>query len=173
MLYCGNTLKWDYRQRTCELSMPGYVQQAINKFQYRIKSPNKATDTPHLYKATKKQGLPMTPPMDDGAKLSPQVIKHLQQIVGTFLFYSRAVDPTMLTALSIIATEQTQGTQTTKEKAEHFLMYATIKFYKSDMILKIHSNASYLSERQGRSHAGGTFLWATGRTQHIHPTAQF
>ena len=58
----------------------------------------------------------------------------------------------MLTALSIIAMEQTQGTQTTKEKAEHFLMYAvthpdaTIKFYKSDMILKIHSDASYLSE---------------------------
>ena len=69
----------------------------------------------------------------------------------------------MLTALSIIATEQTQGTHTTKEKAEHFLTYAashpnaTIKFYKSDMILKIHSDASYLSERQGRSRAGGHF----------------
>ena len=132
--------------------MPGYVQQAVNKFQYRIKSPNKAMDAPHPYKATKKQGLPMTPPMDDGAKLSPQAIKHLQQIMGTFLFYSRVVDPTMLTALSIIATEQTQGTQTTKEKAEHFLTYtathpnATLKFCKSDMILKIHSDASYLSE---------------------------
>ena len=67
------------------------------------------------------------------------------------------------TALSIIATEHTQGTHTTKEKAEHFLMYATshpsttTKFYKSNMILKIISNASYLSEHQGRSHAGGHF----------------
>ena len=58
----------------------------------------------------------------------------------------------MLTALSIIATEQTQGTQTTKEKAEYFLTYAathpnaTIKYYKSDMILKIHSDASCLPE---------------------------
>ena len=101
--------------------MPGYAQQAINKFQYRIKCPSKATDAPHPYKATKKQGLPMTPPRDDGAKLSPQAIEHIQQIVGTFLFYAQAVDPTMLTALSIIATEQTQGTQTTKDKAEHFL----------------------------------------------------
>ena len=48
----------------------------------------------------------------------------------------------MLTALSIIATEQTQGTNTTKQKAEHFLSYAathpnaTIKFYKSDMIFE-------------------------------------
>ena len=94
----------------------------------------------------------MTQPHNDNAKLTPQVIKHLQKIVGTFLFYSRAVDPTMLTALSIITTEQTQGTDTTKQKAEHFLSYAathpnaTIKFYKSDMILKIHSDVSYLSK---------------------------
>ena len=162
-LYCGITLKWDYGKWTCELSMPGYVQHAVNKFHNGVNSPNKPTDAPHPYKATKKQGLPMTQAMDDGAKLSPQAIKQLQQIVGTFLFYSRAVNPTMLTALSIITTEQTQGTQTTKEKAVHFLMYtathpnATIKYYKSDMILKIHSDASYLSERQGRSCTGGHF----------------
>ena len=147
MLYCGITLRWVSLQRTCVLSMPGYVQQAVNKFQYGITSTNKATDAPHPYKATKEHGLPMTHPMDNRAKLSPQAIKHLKQIVGTFLFYSRVVNPTMLTALSIIATEQTQGTHTTKEKAEHFLNYAashpntTIKFYK----------------RQGRSHTGGHF----------------
>ena len=163
-LYCGITLKWDYGTRTCELSMPGYVQHAIHKFHTGAEQTNKATDAPHPYKATKKQGLPMTPAIDDSAKLSPQAIKQLQQIEGTFLFYSRAVDPTMLTALSIIAKEQTQGTRTTKEKAEHFLTYAathpnaTIKYYKSDMILKIHSNASYLSKQQGQSHAGGALL---------------
>ena len=162
-LYCGITLKCDYSKWTCELSMPGYVQHAMNKFQNGINSPNKTTDAPHLYKASKKQGLPMTQARDDGTKLSPQDSKQLQQIVGTFLFYSRAVDPTMLTAVSIIAMEQTQGTQTTKEKAEHFLTYAathpntTIKYYKSDMILKIHSDASYLPEQQGRSHTGGHF----------------
>ena len=162
-LYCGITLKWDYLQRTCELSMPGYVQHPLNKFQYGITNTHKATDAPHPYKGTTKHGLPMTHPTDNSAKLSPRAIKHLQQIVGTFLFYSRAVNPTMLMALSIIATEQTQGTNTTKEKAEHFLKYAashpdaTIKYYKSDMVLKIHSDASYLSEHQGRSRAGGHF----------------
>ena len=155
-LYCGISLKWDYGTRTCELSMPGYVQHAVHKFHTGAKQTNKATDAPHPYKATKKQGLPMTPAIDDSAKLSPQAIKQLQQIEGTFLFYSRAVDPTMLTALSIIAKEQSQGTRTTKEKAEHFLTYAathpnaTIKYYKSNMILKIHSNTSYLSKQQGQ-----------------------
>ena len=77
----------------------------------------------------------MTQPIDAAAKLIPQTIKHLQQIMGTFLFYSIAINPTMLMTLSIIVTEQTQGAQTTKEKAEHFLNYAamhpntTIKFY--------------------------------------------
>ena len=170
-LYCGITLKWDYDQWTCELSMPGYVQHAVNKFHNGDKGPTKSTDTPHPYKASKKHGLPMTTERDDGAKLSPQAIKQLQQIVGTFLFYSKAVDPTMLTSLSIIATEQTQGTQTTKDKAEHFLTYtathpnATIKYYKLDMILKIHSDASYLSEQQGRSCAGGHFY--LGNWEHM------
>ena len=116
--HCASTMKpspsigGDYQQRTCELSMPGYVQQAVEKFQHGIMSTIKAVDAPHPYKATKKHGLPMTQPHDAAAKLTPQVIRHLQQIMGTFLFYSRAIDPTMLTALSIIATEQTQGTQT-------------------------------------------------------------
>ena len=151
-------------QTDMRASMPGYVRQALSKFQYEITSTHKVTDAPHPYKAINKPGLPMTLPTDVSTKLSPQAIKHLQQIVGTFLFYSRAVDPTMLMALSIIATEQTQGTHTTKEKAEYFLMYAslhpdaTIKFYKSDMILKIHSDASYLAECQGRSRTGGALL---------------
>ena len=151
-LYCGITLKWDYLKRTCELSMPGYVEQALQKFNYAVPGIPNTTDAPHPYKATKKLGLSMTHPQDNSTKLSPREIKHVQQIVGTFLFYARAVDPTMLTALSTIATEQSQGTQTTKDKAEHFLKYAashpdaTIKFFKSDMLLKVHSDASYLSE---------------------------
>ena len=77
-------------------------------------------------------------------------------------------------ALSTIATEQSQGTHYTKDKTEHFLKYAalhpdaTIKFFKSDMILKIHSNASYLSERQGRSRAGG-HLYLGYREDHADP----
>ena len=173
-LYCGITLKWNYLNRTCELSMPGYVEQALKKFDHDSTGIRKNTNAPHPYKATKKVGLPMTHPTDDSAKLSPREIKQVQQIVGTFLFYARAVDPTMLTALSTIATEQSQGTQNTKDKAEHFLQYAalhpdaTIKFFKSDMILKIHSDASYLSERQGRSRTGGHF-YLGNKKDHIDP----
>ena len=40
-LYCGITLKWDYGTRTCELSMPGYVQHAVHKFHTGLKGPIK------------------------------------------------------------------------------------------------------------------------------------
>ena len=45
-LFCGITLKWDYLQQTCKLSMIGYVQHALNKFQYGITNTHKATDAP-------------------------------------------------------------------------------------------------------------------------------
>jgi hypothetical protein len=31
MVYCGMTLKWDYKNRTCDISMPGYVSNVLSK----------------------------------------------------------------------------------------------------------------------------------------------
>ena len=39
----------------------------------------------------------------------------LQQIIGTFLFYGRAVDNTMLVALGTLAAAQTCGTEKTMD----------------------------------------------------------
>jgi hypothetical protein len=33
-LYSGMSLKWDYKNRTCYISMPGYVANVIRKFQH-------------------------------------------------------------------------------------------------------------------------------------------
>jgi hypothetical protein len=33
-LYSGMTLKWDYKNRTCDISMPGYVSNVLSKFQH-------------------------------------------------------------------------------------------------------------------------------------------
>lgn len=32
--YCGITMKWDYVNRTCDLSMPGYVEKALQRFEH-------------------------------------------------------------------------------------------------------------------------------------------
>jgi hypothetical protein len=33
-VYSGMTLKWDYKSRTCNISVPGYVSNVISKFQH-------------------------------------------------------------------------------------------------------------------------------------------
>ena len=79
------------------------------------------------------------------------------------MYYARAVDPTMLTALSALAVQQAKGTEQTARNACKFLNYCAthpdtvLRYQKSDMILKIHSDASYLSEPKARSRAAGHF----------------
>jgi hypothetical protein len=43
--------------------------------------------------------------------LSKEGITRLQEIVGTFMYYGRAVDNTMLVALGTLASAQSQGTE--------------------------------------------------------------
>lgn len=75
---------------------------------------------------------------------------YIQQVVGTFLYYARAVDPTMLVALNAIAADQAVFTKNTLEKVDPLLDYAALQedavitYHASDMVLAIHSDASCL-----------------------------
>jgi hypothetical protein len=162
-LYCGITLKWDYDERTCDLSMPGYLRAAIHHFQHphpalEQHSPNKWIEP--TYGAHQQ----LTAPMDDTEPLTPDLIKQVQRVTGTLLFSARAVDSTMLIALGTIAEQQTNGTEATARAVVHLLDYcvthpdATIRYRASGMILWIHSNASHLSASKARSRAGGHFF---------------
>ena len=97
---------------------------------------------------------------DNFPLLSKADKKFVQQVTGVFLFYARAADSTMLTALSAIASEQAKPIENTMKKCI-FLYYTAsqeeaIRTYtKSDMVLAIHSDASYLFESKARSRAGG------------------
>jgi hypothetical protein len=67
-------------------------------------------------------------------------------------------------ALSDIATQQSAPTENTKKQVNQFLDYmwthpdAKICYPASDMILNVHSNASYLSAPRACSHASGYFF---------------
>ena len=71
---------------------------------------------------------------------------------------------TILTALNAIASEQAAPTERTMQRVHQFLDYMTthpnavIRFRASDMILNVHSDASYLSAGNARSRAGGYFF---------------
>ena len=158
--FCGIHLHWDYLNRTCNLSMTGYVDHALHKFQHP--TPKKPQDSP--YPATVKQygvKVQLTDPINTSARLPPHEIKRLQQIIGTFLFYGRAVDPTLLTALSELSSAQAMATDATKRACQQFLDYCAshpdgaIRYQASDMILKLHSDSSYLNAVGVRSRQGG------------------
>jgi hypothetical protein len=89
---------------------------------------------------------------------------NIQKVTGSVLCYARAVDPTVLVPLNDIATEQTKTTEKTQAATNQLLDYlathpdATIRYHASDMILQIHSDASYLSVSHARSHLGGLFF---------------
>jgi hypothetical protein len=161
-LFSGITLDWDYDKRTVDLSMPGYVQAALTKFKHQ--KPKRQEHQPHQhnipqYGAT----IQYTADKDTSPPLSKDEVTTHQQIVGTFLFYARAVDPTMLVTLSTLAAQQACATQATKKARLKFLDYcatypnATTRYKASDMILKIDSDASYLTETNARSRSGGHF----------------
>ena len=90
---------------------------------------------------------------DDSSPLLPaKTINKVQQIVGTLLYYSIAVDPTMLTALGSIAAQQAKGTEKTYADTFWLLNYAAthpntkIRYTARNMILLIHSDTSYFFE---------------------------
>ena len=88
----------------------------------------------------------------------------VQQVTGIFLYYSRAVDSTILVALSALASEQASPTRKTMEKVKTFLDYAAsqeeavITYHAIENVLACHSDASYLSEPGARIRAGGHFF---------------
>jgi hypothetical protein len=51
----------------------------------------------------------------------PKMRKNIQQVIGRFLYYSQAVDPTMLITLSSIASKQAGPTKETMIKTHSFL----------------------------------------------------
>jgi hypothetical protein len=161
--YCGLTLKWDYINRTVDISMPGYVERALTRFEHQ--TPNRRQDSPHPWqKPVYGAKTQLTAPIDESAPLSPSDKHRIQEIVGVFLYYGRAVDSTMLVALSTIASAQSTGTEKTLDAVVQLLNYAasnpdaTVRFTASDMYLWGHSDASYLSETHSRSRTGGYFF---------------
>ncbi len=161
--FCGLTLKWDYENGTVDISMPGYVAKALQCFEHP--HPDAPEDSPHecteINYGAKVQ---MTKDPDTTPHLDKAGVKRLQSVVGTLLYYARAVDNTMLPALGTLAAAQTKGTVATAEAATKLLNYAAthpdavVHFNASDMILHVHSDASYLSESEARSRAAGFFF---------------
>jgi hypothetical protein len=177
--YCGLTLDWDYKNRTVYLSMPGYIKAALHKYQHPAPArPEHAPYTwnPPVYGA-KTQFVNETTPIP---ALSDKDVNKLQQLMGTLLYYARTSDPTLIMPINILASEQSNATEITADKVIKLINYCNthpetkICYLASDMILHIHSDASYLSENEAKSRAGGFFYMGdTSKNDKNLPTGQF
>ncbi len=162
-LYCEITLKWNYKKHHVDLAMPAYVMKQLTKYSHVAPlKPQLCPYVPNPIKYGKDNQLPS--PLDKSPCLNKAQKKCIQKIVGSFLYYARAVDPTILMALLEIALQQVAPTENTMELVNQFLDYmwthpdAIIQYCASDMILNVHSDASYLSAPKARSRAGGYFF---------------
>jgi hypothetical protein len=136
-LYCGISLDWDYVGRTVDISMPGYIKKKLQEYQHTLA--RRVQNCP--YSPDPKQfGVDAQAPIeqDATATLDAKGIKRVQQIVGSILYYARAVDMTVLMALSSIAVEQMKATEKTLGRCLQLLDYlasnseAKVRYHASD-----------------------------------------
>ena len=102
--------------------------------------------------------------VDTSPRIDAARVKRIQQIIGVFLYYTRAVDESMLCALNKLASRQANPTEELEKDVNRFLQYAAtypngrLTFWPSDLKLFVHSDASYCSESGSRSRPGGFFF---------------
>jgi hypothetical protein len=142
--------------------MLGYISNVLSKFQHD--KPKHPQETPSRYvmpvygAKTQYATQDVTPP------LTAKQCLNIHKVTGSVLYYAIAVEPTVLVPLNYIFTEQTKATEKTQAATNQLLDYlathpdATIRYHASDMIIHIHSDASYISVSHAHSGLGGLFF---------------
>ena len=86
-------LEWDYKNRTVDLSMPHYIPTKLKEFDH----PKPSKPQHALHKAPPRFSTPQKPvPVNDSPQLSKERKKHIQQIVGSFLYCGQEINLTII-----------------------------------------------------------------------------
>ena len=96
--------------------MPGYVDRALERLNYKPTKQQYSLHEhtpPHYLKPGERQ---YTKSTDDSPLVSPKDTRWIQNVVGTFLYYGRALDYTILPALNEMGLQQHMPTETTRKK---------------------------------------------------------
>jgi hypothetical protein len=160
--YLGLTLDWNYTAGYVDISMPHYVPKALAKFKHT--RPTSAQHAPHQWARPVYGQKVQYATLDQSPLLNKQDTQRVQSVSGTFLYYARAVDPTILPALNEISNSQSKPTLVTGQACDLLLDYlatypnAIIRYYASDMILYIVADAAYLVLPNARSRCAGLYF---------------
>jgi hypothetical protein len=164
--YLGLTLDWDYIKREVHLSMPGYIENALMRFGHQPPAKPQLQPYPHTI-PTYGAAVQYAKAADTSPAATKAKEKYIRQVIGVLLYYGRAVDSTIITGLSSLAAAQAKPTTHTLSLVKWLLDYAAtnpnaiLTYKKSNMVLAVHSDASYLSEPSARSRVGGHFFCST------------
>jgi hypothetical protein len=97
-------LHWDYFDKYVDLSIPGYIKDALHKFQHPL--PKHPQYAPHNWTVPAYgQCVQYAPPPDMAPHATKSDITRAQAIVGTLLYNAKVVDPTLLMPLSTLASK--------------------------------------------------------------------
>ena len=167
--YCGYTIDWNYTRGFVDISMPKYIPALLKKLQHP--QPAKPQYAPHAWVTPAYGQRIQMAPIDTSKKLDTKGIRFVQSVVGSLLYQSRALDSTTSVALNELGSTQATATQKTKDGCTMLLDYVAtypnpkIRFYASDMLLHIDSDAAYLVQQHARSrYAGFYYLGSPGST---------
>ena len=144
--------------------MPGYVQKALKQFGHKLRKQQHQPFPHSPVKYGAKQQFPHA--AVNSPRVDAKTKQFIQQVCGKLLFLGLAVDSTLLTPISAIASQSTEPTDNTLEQTKQPLDYlatkdeAAITYNKSNMVLAVHSDAGYLNEPKARSRAGRHFLFS-------------
>ena len=161
--FCGLQLTWDYPNKHVDISMPNYISNLLKKLNYDPKLPQYSPHpvAPFTIPTIGQRQYAITP--DTSPHLNKEDTTKVQSIIGSLLYYARGIDPTILPALNTLATTQAKPTNTTLKHCHRLLDYVAtypnvaIRYYASDMKLRVDSDAAYLVAPKARSRIAGYF----------------
>jgi hypothetical protein len=148
-------MDWDYDGHKVHVSMLDYIPEALTYFQHQAPSKWQHQPYPHI-KPNYGANAQYTEDLDTSALLPKEDKKFIQEVIGTFLYYARCGNSTMLVALGSIATQEANPTKNMMKKVLHVLDYASthpdaiVTYHRSDMV--------YLSKSKAQSRAGKHFF---------------
>jgi hypothetical protein len=162
--YLGMTLEWNYTavRPYVDVSMPKFVDKGRSKHQHS--SPKFAQHAPHLWSKPVYGQKAQYATDDTSSLLDKKGTTRVQGVSGTFLYYGRAIDYTILPALNEISNNQARPTEITRKACDHLMDYlathpdAVIRFCASGMCLCVVSDAACLVSPDAGSRCAGLFF---------------
>jgi hypothetical protein len=158
--YIGFNIDYNRVNRTLEISIPDYVQAALQRFNITGKN----VKSPGIYLPPSYGRKSQLATTDNSRKLNLDEIRIYQQMVGVLQYYALMISPDILTSTNKVAMSQASPTITNQAAVVRIFQYLKgnsnqrITFHPSSLQIMASSDAAYNCESNARSRKGDIFF---------------